>query len=246
MNVLILAAGQPLDPNGAEPYPVWLTEMEDGLVLERQVRSLTLEPDPHFTFCFRERDVDAYHLRDIVEQMAPGSSIVTIRRQTQGAACTALLAIGEVAADGELMIASATDHIEVDYAEVVQSFRDRGADAGVMTFESLHPRYSYVRLGDGGWVVEAAEKRPISRIANAGFYWFRHAGTFFRSLQSMILKDVQVQDRFFISPSLNELILEQKKIATYPLQPHQYHPVKAVSQVEAYEHALERRLDEAR
>jgi ADP-glucose pyrophosphorylase len=172
--------------------------------------------------------------------------VVALRRQTQGAPCTALLTIGEIDPDRELMVASATDHIEVDYGEVVESFRKRGADAGVMTFESLHPRYSYVRLGTDGWVVEAAEKRPISRIANAGFYWFRHAGTFFKALQEMILKDVQVQDRFFISPCLNELILEQKKIATYPLQSHQYHPVKAISQVEAYEHALERRVDEAR
>jgi hypothetical protein len=57
----------------------------------------------------------------------------------------------------------------------------------------------------------------------------------------MILKDAQVQDRFFISPALNELILEQKRIATFPLAANQYHPLKAHAQVEAYEHALEAR-----
>ena len=139
------------------------------------------------------------------------------------------------------MVASATDHIDVDYAKVIESFRARGADAGVMTFESLHPRYSYLRLDAEGWVSEAAEKRPISRTANAGFFWFRRAGDFVHALQEMILKDAQVQDRFFISPALNELILEQKRIATYPLAPQQYHPVKAASHVEAYEHLLESR-----
>jgi hypothetical protein len=239
VNVIVLAAGEPAEP--AAPYPVWLSEMEDGLLLERQVRQLGIVEQPHFVFCFRRADVEAYHLREIVEQMAPGCSVVEIRRPTRGAACTALLAIGELDLDAELMVASATDHIDIDYAEVVASFRARGADAGVMTFESLHPRYSYVRLGPDGWVTEAAEKRPISRIANAGFYWFKRAGTFVEALEQMILKDAQVQDRFFISPALNELILDQKKIATYPLQPQQYHPVKAASQVEAYEHALESR-----
>jgi hypothetical protein len=239
MNIIILAAGEPADP--AAPYPIWLSEVEDGLLLERQVRSLGIVKDAHFIFCFRRADVEHYHLRDIVAQIAPRCSVVEIRRPTSGAACTALLGLSEMDLDAELMVASATDHVDVDYARVVESFQSRGADAGVMTFESLHPRYSFVRQDSEGWVVEAAEKRPISRTANAGFYWFKRAGDFTWALQEMILKDAQVQGRFFLSPALNELILEHKKIATYPLAAHQYHPVKAASQVEAYEHQLEGR-----
>ena len=241
MNVLILAAGEPVDPSAADPYPIWLSEMEDGLVLERQVRALGIGKAPHFVFCFRRADVERYHLKDIVAQMAPGCAVVEIRRETRGAACTAMLAIGQMDLEAELVVASATDHIDVDYARVIAGFRAKGADAGVMTFESLHPRYSYVRTDAEGWVTEAAEKRPISRTANAGFFWFRRAGDFFDALQQMILKDAQVQDRFFISPALNEFILEQKKIATFALAAQQYHPLKAASQVEAYEHALEAR-----
>ena len=241
MNVLILAAGEPVDPNAAEPYPIWLSEVEGGLVLERQVRALGFAKAARFVFCFRRTDVERYHLKDIVGQMAPGCAVVEIRRDTRGAACTAMLAIGQMDLEAELVVVSATDHIDVDYARVIAGFRGRGADAGVMTFESLHPRYSYVRTDAEGWVTEAAEKRPISRTASAGFFWFRRAGAFFEALQQMILKDAQVQDRFFISPALNEFILEQKKIATFPLAANQYHPLKATAQVEAYEQALEAR-----
>jgi len=241
MNVLILAAGEPVDPNAADPYPIWLSEMDDGLVLERQVKALSFDAKARFVFCFRRSDVERYHLNDIVGLMAPGCSVVEIRRDTRGAACTAMLAIGQMDLESELVVASATDHIDVDFAEVIEGFRKRGADAGVMTFESLHPRYSYVRTDADGWVTEAAEKRPISRTANAGFFWFRRAGDFFEALQQMILKDAVVQDRFFISPALNEFILEQKRIATFPLAANQYHPLKAVAQVEAYEQALEAR-----
>jgi hypothetical protein len=241
MNVLILAAGEPVAPDAADPYPIWLSEMDDGLVLERQVRALRFARDARFVFCFRRADVERYHLKDIASLMAPGCSVVEIRRETRGAACTAMLAIGRVDLEDELIVVSATDHIDVDYARVIEGFRGKGADAGVMTFESLHPRYSFVRLDTDGWVTEAAEKRPISRTANAGFFWFRRAGDFFDALQQMILKDAQVQERFFISPALNELILEQKRIATFPLAANQYHPLKALSQVEAYEQALEAR-----
>jgi len=238
MNVLILAAGEPVDPHAANPYPIWLSEMDDGLVLERQVRALSFDRRARFVFCFRRSDVERYHLKDIVTLMAPGCGVVEIRRETRGAACTAMLAVGQVDAEDELIVASATDHIEVDFGGAVAGFRKAGADAGVMTFESLHPRYSFVRTDAQGWVTEAAEKRPISRNASAGVYWFRRAGDFFAALQQMILKDAQVQDRFFLAPALNELILEQKKIATFPLAANQYHPLKAISQVEAYEQAL--------
>jgi len=241
MNVLILAAGEPVDPNAADPYPIWLSEMDDGLVLERQVKALSFDRKARFVFCFRRSDVERYHLKDIAGLMAPDCSVVEIRRDTRGAACTAMLAVGQMDLEDELIVASATDHIEVDYAAVIQGFRAKGADAGVMTFESLHPRYSFVRIDAEGWVTEAAEKRPISRTANAGFFWFRRAGDFFDALQQMILKDAQVQDRFFISPALNEFILDQKKIATFALAANQYHPLKALAQVEAYEQALEAR-----
>jgi hypothetical protein len=242
MNVLILAAGgEPVDPNAPDPYPIWLSEMEDGLVLERQVKALSFDRKARFVFCFRRSDIERYHLKDIVSLMAPDCAVIEIRRDTKGAACTAMLAIGKMDLEAELIVVSATDHIDVDYASVIAGFRAKGADAGVMTFESLHPRYSYVRTDADGFVTEAAEKRPISRAANAGFFWFRRAGDFFEALQQMILKDAQVQDRFFISPALNELILEQKKIATFPLAANQYHPLKALSQVEAYEQALEAR-----
>jgi hypothetical protein len=239
LNVLVLAAGPPAAESN-DAYPVWLGEVGESLVLERQARQLSFSPKTHFVFAFRQQDVETYHLADIVKQIAPESALVSIKRPTQGAACTALLTINEVELENELIIVSATDQIDVDYAEAVESYRTRGADAGVMTFESLHPRYSYVRLGADGWVQEVAEKRPISRTANAGFYWFKRAADFFECAQEMILKDVQVQDRFFIAPTLNEMILKQKKIATYPLEANQYHPVKVANQVEAYEQALEK------
>ena len=117
-----------------------------------------------------------------------------------------------------------------------------------MFVATLPPHVSVPELVITGHVTaqpgaEITWNTPTSIVgtANAGFFWFRRAGDFFAALQQMILKDAQVQDRFFISPALNELILEQKKIATFALAANQYHPLKAVAQVEAYEQALEAR-----
>lgn len=244
-NVLILAAGDrsggPADP----PYPTWLLEVEGRLLIDRQVSALSIGQSTHFIFAFTQGEIDDNHVDDIARQLRPDASIVAIRKRTAGAACTALLAIGEIDLDQELIVVSATDHADIDYAEVVQSFRDRGADAGVLIFDSLHPRYSFVRLDEEGWVIEAAEKRPISRSANAGFYWYARGRDFFDSVKTMILKDAKVNGAFYISPSLNELILEGRKIAAHPIATSQYHPLKDLRQVDQLGHSVEERTRHA-
>lgn len=234
MNILILAAGERATEEGERVYPIWLGEVEGELVIERHIKALSSLGEPRFVFAFQEVDIDAYYLYDIVRQMAPLTVVVPVKRSTAGAACTALLCSDEVDMDDELIVASATDLIDVDYLQLVKEFRGRRADAGVLTFPSLHPRYSYVRVEAEGWVTECAEKRPISRSANAGFYWFAKAADFFDSLQRMIIKDAHVQGKFYICPALNEMILRQKKVLAIPLNAEQYHPLKSDDQLITY------------
>jgi bifunctional N-acetylglucosamine-1-phosphate-uridyltransferase/glucosamine-1-phosphate-acetyltransferase GlmU-like protein len=238
MNILVLAAGTGSVEGSIEPYPIWLSEIDGQLLLERQVKQLSNLDCPRFIFAFRSKEIEAFHLREIVNQMSPGCSVIEVKRETAGAACTALLAVAHVDMNDELVVVSATDHHALQYSSVIKSFRDRHADAGLLTFDSLHPRYSYVRLSEDGWVMEVAEKRPISRSANAGFYWFARAEDCFNSIRRMIMKDAQVQGRFYISPSLNELILRKKKVDARRIEIDQYHPLKSERQFEAFEHAV--------
>jgi hypothetical protein len=96
---------------------------------------------------------------------------------------------------------------------------------GVPAFNSIHPRYSYVRLEDG-LVVEAAEKTPISRNATAGFYWYARAQDFVDGAKDLIRKDAHVNGAFYVCPVFNELILGQKRVGVRALELAQYHPVK--------------------
>jgi hypothetical protein len=240
MNVLILAAGDTRkDGSGQDIPPTWLSEIEGQLILEHQVKSFGALCPSRYIFMFRRSDVEKYYLNDIVEQIAPGSTIIEIGRETSGAACTALLASGAVAMDEDLVVASATDQIHVDYEPILKNFRGRGADAGVLSFPALHPRYSYVAINEDDWVIESSEKRPISRNASTGLYWFSKARYFFSGAKEMILKDAHVQGRFYICPVLNELILDQKRIAVHRLNLDQYHPLKSDKQVDQLERDLE-------
>lgn len=233
MNILILAAGDTRNGD-AKAYPLWLEEVDGRLMLERQAQALRIKEGAHFIYAFRSGDIANFHVDDIVRQIVPKVSVVEIRRDTSGAACTALLAVDLVDMEAELIVTSATDFSAVDYDAVLSGFRGAGADIGVLSFESLHPRYSYLRLKEGRWVEEAAEKRPISRNANAGFYWYARAADFFSSLQAMIAKDVQTDGVFYLSPSLNELVLQGRKIMAWTLEPDEYRPLKDQRHVNSF------------
>ena len=231
LNVLILAAGQSDSGSGDGKYPLCLAEINGVPLLQRLLNACENIGANRFILAFRKSDVTEFHLDSIVEVLAPSAKIVTAENETRGAACTALLATGHVDSNDELLIMNANEFVDADYLSILTDFRSRRLDGGTVTFPSIHPRYSYVRLSDNDLVIEAAEKRPISRNATAGFYWFARGRDFIRAAQAMIYKDASVNGSFYICPVLNELILEQARIGTFRIDIEKYCPLKTARQI---------------
>jgi dTDP-glucose pyrophosphorylase len=241
MNVLILAAGQ-VEFNAHDGnYPLCLAELDGVPLIQRLIQTCAVLGDANFIVALREQDIRRYRLDNSVALLAPNAKIVSVRESTRGAACTALLASKFINNDEELLILNGNEIIDVGFLDVIEEFRARQLNAGVVTFLSVHPRYSYVRLSTEKLVVEAAEKNPISRHAIAGFYWFRQGRDFVRAVENMIRKDVSVNDRFYISPALNELILERARIGMHPIDTSKYHPLKTERQLMQFEAAIDHR-----
>lgn len=235
INILILAAGHtPFDSQDGS-YPLCLTEFDGIPLIEKLINSCGTIRDANFIIALREQDIRSYHLDNIIGLLLPGAKIIRVPDNTSGAACTALLATTYIDSDEELLILNGNELLDIDFANVLNDFHARKLDAGVVTFPSVHPRYSYVRLGANGLVVEAAEKNPISRLATVGFYWFVQGKDFIRAVQMMIRKDASVNDLFYICPALNELVLEQAKIGNFGIEANQYHPLKTERQLIQFE-----------
>ena len=231
MNVLILAAGQSESNSGDGNYPLCLAEIRGVPLIQRLVHACMSLAPVHFIVAFRRSDIDEFHLDNVLEILAPTSNIISASKETRGAACTALLATGHIDNANELLIISGNEFIDIDYSTIVNNFRERRLDAGTVTFPSIHPRYSYVRLSGDGSVIEAAERRPISQHATAGFYWFARGAEFVRAAQTMIYKDAAVNGNFYVCPVLNELVLEQARIGQFTIDIGQYSPLKTARQI---------------
>lgn len=230
MRTLILGAGAA----EADTSPVWLLENDGLLLVERFARACAVL-HARLVFAVRAAELRRFRIDSVIERAAPGAAVVPISGETAGAACTALLCIDHIDPARELLLLNSTEYLDIDYAQAIGGFRNRGLDAGVVTFPSIHPRYSYVALDDAGLVVQSAEKNPISRHATPGFHWFARGADFIAAAQDMIRKEASVDGRFYISLTLNELVLRRRRVGVHPIEARHYHPLKSPRQHASFE-----------
>jgi hypothetical protein len=88
-------------------------------------------------------------------------------------------------------------------------------DGGIITFESTHPKWSFAKVDNNNLVTEVAEKNPISDNATVGFYYWKNGKDFVKYAESMIEKNVRVNNEFYVCPVFNEAIKDGKKIKNY-------------------------------
>ena len=122
----------------------------------------------------------------------------------------------------------------MDISEVLGDFRKRKLDCGVISFNSVHPRWSYIRINEADEVVETAEKHPLSNHAIAGFYYFAHGSEFIKAAKQAICKRETYNDRFFISASINEIILMNRKVGFYEIETSAYHSLYSPERIAEY------------
>ena len=111
------------------------------------------------------------------------------------------------------------------------------ADAGVITFPNIHPRWSYARcMGDE--VLEVAEKRPLSKDAIAGFYYFKKGSDFVEAAKNALFKQNHLEGKYYISAAVNELILLGKKVGRFEIEKEQYKSFYSPAKIKEYEDSL--------
>lgn len=238
MNVLVLMAGR--DDAFKEAgylYPKNLTEISGRPLVEHVVEALRplREVGARFHFLVRADENRRFHTGDVLKLLVPDAVILEVHEPTAGAACTALLAIEQINSQVPLLICNGDQVVHADLAPMVQDFTERQLDGGIAVFEAVHPRWSYVRLNADELVVETAEKRPISKNATAGMYWFAKGSDFVLAAMAMIKKDAHVDNIFYLCPAYNELILRQKRIGIHRVERSCYHSLASPRNNTEYE-----------
>ncbi len=195
MKILIPIAGNRVEDSNE--YIKSLHEIEKKTLLQHVYESLSVIKGADFIVVVKREDVLRYHIDNMIQLMIPNVRIIIADGVTQGSACTCLLAVDEIDYDDALLVVGSDQLVNADLQAVIEEFQKKEYDGGTIIFDDIHPRWSYVKLNEEGLVVEAAEKRPISRNATTGFYWFKYGRDFVDSAQKMIMKEAHVNGKYY-------------------------------------------------
>ncbi len=198
-------------------FPKPLLEIGNESMIEVVLKNLAPPSPARFTFVCRKEHVTQFYLGDMLRLIAPDSRVLALEQETAGALCSVLLAMDEVAPDDEVLVANGDQFIAGGLASFYSACRQREIDGCILTFTATHPRWSFAKTDDRGRVMSVAEKRPISKQATAGIYYFRRAADLMAAAEKMMLKGLTTNGQFFVCPVYNEMILLGQEIATHHL-----------------------------
>jgi dTDP-glucose pyrophosphorylase len=223
-------------------YPKSLVEIAGDPLIQVVLDSLAeLRGQSTRVICTIRREEDRkHHTGAVIRLIEPRADVVLVD-ETAGAACSALLAIEHLVPHDPLVIVNGDQLLRGDLPRILDGFAKAGLDGGIVVFEAVHPRWSYVRCGPDGLVVETAEKRPISNLATAGIYYFKRAGDFLSATMSMIKKNAHVGNSYFVCPAYNEMILNQARIGIAKVSKSAYVSLANPEGVHAYQAELAKR-----
>ncbi len=219
LNVLIpmAGAGSRFEKAGYT-FPKPLIEVNGKPMIQVVVDNLSL--DSNYTFIVQKEHQAKYNLNTVLSMIVGDNSvnIIPIDGITEGAACTTLLAKNIIDNDNPLIIANSDQFVDWNSSEFMYKMQEMDVDAGILTFESTHPKWSFAKTNGDGFVTEVAEKNPISNIATVGIYYWKKGSDYVKYAEQMIQNNTRYNNEFYVCPVFNEAIKDNKKIITYNIE----------------------------
>ena len=211
MNVLVPMAGAGSRfVQAGYTFPKPLIDVNGKPMIQVVVENLNIEA--HYIFLVQKDHYEKYNLKHLLNLIAPGCDVVQVDGITEGAACTTLLAKELINSDEPLLTVNSDQFVEWNSNEVLYSWSADSIDGGILTFKGTHPKWSFAKLDDHGFVSEVAEKSPISDNATVGIYYWKKGSDYVKYAEQMIDKNVRTNNEFYVCPVFNEAIQDGKKI----------------------------------
>lgn len=216
MNVLIpmAGAGSRFQQAGYS-FPKPLIDVRGKPMIQVVVDNLSIEAQ--YIYVVQKEHREKYNLDTFLNLITPGCSVVEVDGVTEGAACTTLLAKELIDNDESLLMANSDQFIVWDSSEFMYKMIEQNLDGGIVSFRSTHPKWSFAKINELGYVSEVAEKNPISDIATVGIYYWKHGSDYVKYAEQMIEKNVRVNKEFYVCPVFNQAIEDGKKIKTFDI-----------------------------
>ena len=219
MKIIIPIAGAEYFDKSDFIYPKPIIDINDKPLIEYVINNLKdIEGDNQFVFILKQSLCEKFNIDYTIRQLTDNPLIIKLKDQTKGAACTVLMAIDQISSEEEVIVVNSDQYFLENVTKAIDSFRNNEADGGLITFNSVHPRWSFALVNEQNMVIQTAEKRPISKNAIAGFYYYSKFQFFIDSASNSILNEDYYDDKIYLSSTINQLILLNKKVMAYQIK----------------------------
>lgn len=172
----------------------------------------------NYIFICRTEHESDYGIKDKLNKMTGGKAkVYFVDKLTEGAACTTLLAQESIDNETPLLMANSDQFVEWN----CKSFLDfcfQDIDGTILTFPSTHPKWSYAKTDEHGFVTEVAEKKPISDRATVGIYYWKKGIDYVKYANQMISKNIRTNNEFYVCPVYNEAVQDNKKVKIFDIK----------------------------
>ena len=230
LNVLVLMAGvgSRFKAQGYEdPKP--LIDVDGVPMIERVIQNLTPQYREHrFTFVTLTAKTDE-RLNDILRSHR--GTIIELPYLTGGAVESALKAENLINTDEPLLLSSCDQLVDIPIDDFIDTCWRH--DGGLLTHPQTGGHFSFSKVKDG-FVTEVAERKPISKHANIGPFFFKRGSDFVTASKEMMAEDFRVNGEYYCAPTFNWLIRDGKKIVIHEITREQTHLLGTPEELEAY------------
>jgi len=240
MQILLPIAGHSqFFPESEFYFPKPLLEIDGKPMIERVISNLdSFFPGARYTFVIHQTEARKYSLTSLLNLLVPNNPNIIERQETSGALCSCLLAYDKLDPELPLLISNSDQIIDASLDEAITFFGSQNADCGLLTFESVHPRWSYVISGEQNNVDQAYEKKVVSKNAICGLYYYKKAKYFLQSASAAIIKSSTVNGSYFLSAAINEMILAGRTVKFRPIPSEAYHSFYSPAKIKEYENHI--------
>lgn len=193
--------------------PKYLVNVNDKTLLQYSIESLPIEIADEIVFIGLKEHENKFLLSKKIASILGNHNfkLVLLDDYTRGQAETVLKARQHINPDSDLVIYNIdTCFKSVTLKEILLSVNKY--DGVIGCFHDTSPHWSFAALdSENRFVVETAEKEPISSHALTGLYHFTKAIDFFEVASHHIDKDLTFKNEFYIAPMYNDLIKKGKR-----------------------------------
>ncbi|MBF0104014.1 MAG: hypothetical protein HQM16_01695 [Deltaproteobacteria bacterium] len=185
-------------------------------------------PAERLIFICQKVFLERFPFDEEVHRYFPGSLILAVDGVTEGQACSCLVAKGHMDPEESLLISSIDYQFVYDHEAFERLRQDQTIDVAVFTLQTKtilaqDPRGFAYCVTDGDRVTKVVEKQTISSTpeldpAVAGTFYYRRVKDFVAGAESMIQKNIRVNNEFYVGTSINQLIERGLKVVIFPVK----------------------------